>query len=110
SRVTLYFPVAVGVVVDDSQIVPRDEWLPRGDETILLAEDEPMVRAFVVRILERYGYTVLAAQDGVLALEMAVAHAPERIDLVVTDVIMPRMSGPALIERMRALWPAVPAL
>ena len=110
SRVTLYFPVAVGVVVDDSQIGPRDEWLPRGDETILLAEDEPMVRAFVVRILERYGYTVLAAQDGVLALEMAVAHAPERIDLVVTGVIMPRMSGPALIERMRALWPEVPAL
>jgi hypothetical protein len=58
------------------------------------------------RVLAKGGYTVLAAGDGVEALGMVEAH-PGPIDLVVTDVIMPRMSGPDLAARLRARDPGI---
>ncbi|MDO8666288.1 MAG: PAS domain S-box protein [Gemmatimonadales bacterium] len=72
-----------------------------GNETILLAEDEESLRRAAKRVLEKHGYTVLAASDGVEALEMLRANAG-RIRLVLSDVVMPRLGGPQFIARARA--------
>jgi NO-binding membrane sensor protein with MHYT domain/nitrogen-specific signal transduction histidine kinase/CheY-like chemotaxis protein len=75
-----------------------------GSETILVVEDEDAVREFAVRALRQYGYTVLSARRGEEALLIAAEH-PGTIDLVLTDVIMPRTSGPGLITRLQELRP-----
>ncbi|HYY77236.1 MAG TPA: PAS domain S-box protein [Gaiellaceae bacterium] len=79
---------------------------PAGSETILLAEDEEVVRDLVQEILEGAGYTVLAAADGREALSLSKAHAGD-VDLMVTDVVMPGMSGRELAER---LWLSRPEM
>jgi signal transduction histidine kinase/ActR/RegA family two-component response regulator len=84
---------------------PHDEpaELPRGTETILLVEDEPSVRMLGRRTLEGCGYTVLPASDGAEALRLA---ASARIDLLLTDITMPGMSGPELVAEFLMLYPA----
>jgi PAS domain S-box-containing protein len=72
----------------------------RGSETILLVEDEPAVRQLTRKILESAGYTVLEASDGDQAIRLAREHEG-KIDLVATDVVMPKISGRALVERIR---------
>ena len=80
-----------------------------GTETILLAEDDASVRRLVNRILERAGYRVLQAEDAGAAL--AVAEAEQgRIDLLLTDVVMPRMSGHELWGHVQRRWPGVRVL
>ncbi len=81
----------------------------RGSETILLAEDEPSVRALATRVLERAGYKVISAVDGVEAVEKFTSSA-ERIALVLTDVLMPRMGGREAYDRIAAMRPGVPVL
>ena len=76
-------------------LLPR----PTGNETILLVEDELPVRRVTRRILEKAGYTLLEARDGDEALEIAEAFEGV-IHLVVTDVVMPSLSGPELVERL----------
>ena len=76
----------------------------RGTETVLVVEDEEAVRHVVRRVLELQGYTVHTARDGAEALQTARAHGG-RIDLLMTDVILPEMSGPAIVERLLAEWP-----
>jgi two-component system cell cycle sensor histidine kinase/response regulator CckA len=76
----------------------------RGSETVLLVEDEDVVRALVREILESFGYDVLEAPDGAAALETSSAHDGP-IDLVLTDVVMPGMGGPELISRLRGKRP-----
>ena len=85
---------------------PRERLRPGGRETVLFVEDEVALRDLMHRVLAKGGYTVLAAGDGVEALAIAEAH-PGPIDLVVTDVIMPRMSGPDLAVRLRARDPGI---
>lgn len=80
-----------------------------GTEVVLLAEDEPLVRGLVLRVLRRYGYTVLEAHDGQQALELCQMH-PGRIDLLLTDVVMPRMSGPDLARQAVAQRPDLKVL
>jgi two-component system, cell cycle sensor histidine kinase and response regulator CckA len=75
-----------------------------GMETILVVEDEEAVRRLVRAILERLGYTVIEAGDGEEALEIWAERA-RVIDLVVTDVLMPRLDGPAFVERANAIHP-----
>ena len=77
-------------------------------KTILVVEDEPAVRAVTCAILTRYGYNVLKAQDGVEALEVLNSH-PD-IDLVFTDVVMPRMKGPELARQLDRTHPALKVL
>jgi PAS domain S-box-containing protein len=77
----------------------------RGRETVLIAEDDEAVRDFVSLVLTRLGYRVLTAVDGVEALGVAHAH-PGRIDLLLSDVVMPRMDGLELAKRLREAHPA----
>ncbi len=72
--------------------------------TVLLSEDEPMVRRLVVNVLERQGHRVLSTSDGREALAVARAH-DGAIDLVITDVVMPRLDGIELARAMRAIAP-----
>jgi len=81
----------------------------RGTETILLVEDEQAVREVAQEVLKRRGYTVLSASDATEALRIARDNAG-RIDVVLTDVVMPGMTGPQLVERLRAEQPNLPAL
>lgn len=81
----------------------------RGTETLLLVEDEQAVREVARRILERHGYTVLAAQSPADALSLGKSHAGP-IDLLLTDVVMPQMTGTGLAERLLALRPAIKVL
>jgi CheY-like chemotaxis protein len=80
-----------------------------GSETVLLVEDEEEVRALAREVLQRQGYTVLEAADGGHALQVYEKEG-ERIDVILTDVVMPRMSGRELVDRVRATKPAMPVL
>jgi PAS domain S-box-containing protein len=80
---------------------------PRGSETILLVEDEAAVRALLSRYLRQRGYTVYEAADGVEALEIAARRTKDVIHLLLTDVVMPRMGGVELAERLQAERPGV---
>ena len=83
---------------------------PRGGtETVLVVEDEEAVRHVVRRVLELQGYTVHTARDGAEALRVA-REQEGRIDLLMTDVILPEMSGPAIVERLLAEWPRAKVL
>jgi CheY-like chemotaxis protein len=72
---------------------------PRGTETILLVDDEKSIRVTTQRFLEALGYTVLAAAEPEEALRLASQHAGE-IQLLISDVLMPGMSGPDLANRL----------
>ena len=82
---------------------------PRGTETILVVEDEPALLKLVQFVLESQGYRVITTADGTTAL--AAAHSRnERIDLLLTDVVMPGMSGREVAEAFRKLWPNLKVL
>jgi PAS domain S-box-containing protein len=81
----------------------------RGTETILLVEDEEAVRRLTQRILVAAGYHVVAAASGAEALQITAEHAA-RIDLLVTDVVMPGMNGRELWERLQKLRPELKVL
>ena len=82
---------------------------PRGDETVLLADDDEAIRRIAGIVLESSGYTVLAAQDGDEALQIGRAH-PGPIDLLVTNVVMPKMSGRQLAESLAPVHPQMRVL
>jgi two-component system cell cycle sensor histidine kinase/response regulator CckA len=75
-----------------------------GSGRVLLVEDEDAVRRFAVAALKSKGYEVLQAADGIEALEVMKAH-DNRVDLVVSDVIMPEMDGPTLLKELRKVRP-----
>ena len=80
-----------------------------GTETILVVEDEPIVRLLARRVLTGRGYTLLEAENGCQALEIFAEHG-ERIQLVLTDVIMPQMGGRELADHLRKLRPDLKVL
>ncbi|HEY0254296.1 MAG TPA: ATP-binding protein [Kofleriaceae bacterium] len=103
----IYFPVTEAK--QTQQIKPIRIAAPRGTESILLVEDEEGVRSLVRRALVRAGYHVLEAADGEEALRVARAHAGT-IDLLLSDVMMPRMSGGELLARVTPERPTMKVL
>ena len=99
------------VADDEPQLAPAAEPTPveRGEETVLLAEDEPGVRALAREVLRQHGYQVLEAMDVNDALRICREH-PEGIDLLLTDVVMPVMSGRELAERVAEIRPEIKVL
>ncbi|WP_432770815.1 MAG: response regulator [Sphingopyxis sp.] len=107
---TVYLPVHR--TAGDAPVVPaapakpkRSQW---GTGTILLVEDEDMVRAVAERALTRAGYTVVTASQGEEGLERFAQM--ETLDLVISDVVMPTIDGPAMVRAMRAKRPGLPVL
>jgi len=80
-----------------------------GNERIMLVEDDDSVRAVVAAMLKRMGYRVITASDGSEGLRL-LRHDAQPVDLVVTDVVMPRMSGPAMVLALREVDPDVKVL
>jgi CheY-like chemotaxis protein len=85
---------------------PSREVSTRGTETILLAEDAAYVREFTREALEGLGYTVFAPGDGARALSLPEEQL-RRVAVLVTDVIMPGVSGPELVRRLREARPGL---
>jgi two-component system cell cycle sensor histidine kinase/response regulator CckA len=77
--------------------------------TILLVDDEQSVRAIVVKILRRAKYNVIEAENGQAAVEIAKAH-PGKIDMVLTDMYMPGLRGPEVVQAIAAMRPGMRAL
>jgi CheY-like chemotaxis protein len=93
----------------DAEGRQRPALMPRGDETVLLIEDDAVVRQLTARILRGQGYRVLVATQANEALELAADHNT-RIDLFLSDVVMPGESGPSVIERLSAARPSTKVL
>jgi CheY-like chemotaxis protein len=89
--------------------LPADKATARGTEVILLAEDEKGVRELAREYLQTSGYTVLMAEDGRSAIELASMHAGP-IHLLMTDVVMPGIGGPEVAQRIKALRPEIKVL
>jgi two-component system cell cycle sensor histidine kinase/response regulator CckA len=105
TRFVIYLPVfreETGAARSRKLGKPKQDEL-WGSGTVLLVEDEPMVRSVAERALTRHGYTVICADNGEDALE--VLGRGERIDLLITDVVMPGMDGPTMVREARKTWP-----
>ncbi len=104
TRFVIYLPVhrEVAETKKARRAPPKDNEL-WGTETVLLVEDEPMVRTVAERALTRHGYTVITASSGEEALE--IIGRGDEIDLMISDVVMPGMDGPATVAEARKTRP-----
>jgi CheY-like chemotaxis protein len=100
---TLYFPAMVSTEGFEAK-AKQIALIPVGSETILLAEDEDQVRKVLVRTLEKYGYKVIAAPNGLEALQKAWGFR-DPIHLLLTDTIMPKMNGKELADELKKTRP-----
>ncbi|MDQ2979353.1 MAG: ATP-binding protein [Acidobacteriota bacterium] len=107
TSVEIYFPVTTEKPVEPSRVRLSDS--RRGTETILLVEDEDGVRSFVRRALQAEGYSVLEAPNAEIAMKVAEAHAGA-IGLLLTDIIMPGLSGPELAVALAETRPEMKVL
>jgi PAS domain S-box-containing protein len=103
----LYFPEAEGEI--DVLAPAKITQVQAGSETVLLVEDEPEVRSLTSLILSRMGYRVLTVEHGAAALEIWKQRSAE-VDVLLTDVIMPQMSGVELAQQLRAQDPELRVL
>ena len=104
----IYLPRVDEPLEELKEKVVKEE-LPRGSETILLVEDEEVVRKLAVRILKRQDYTVLEGSDGNKAIDVCKQHKGP-IHLLLTDVVMPGMSGRELAEHFKPIYPKMKVL
>jgi two-component system cell cycle sensor histidine kinase/response regulator CckA len=104
----IYLPATEALVALEAPRAARAR-VAVGTETILLAEDEEPLRTLTAKLLERYGYVVIAATSANEALRIAKENS-RRIDLLLTDLIMPGLSGAAVADRVSELVPGVKVL
>jgi hypothetical protein len=102
----IYLPSADHKIGVGSNAEPETVSPKRQGTTILLVEDDDIMRSLTRQLLQEHGYTVFEANDGKSALEWVESH-PSPIDLLLTDVVMRRMSGPELVERLRTSHPTL---
>jgi CheY-like chemotaxis protein len=103
----IYLPVVAAAADEKTGQEAAD--LPRGAETVLLAEDDDAVRNMTRNVLEDFGYTVIEAVDGEDAVRKFREHG-ERVDLLVLDMIMPRKNGKEACREIMEIRPGVKAL
>jgi PAS domain S-box-containing protein len=103
----VYLPLVAGGT--PTTAAPVIETIPRGDETVLLVEDDTAVRRLAARVLRDQGYDVVEASDGSDALRL-LAERESDVDLLLTDVVLPGMGGRELAERVRESQPGVRTL
>ena len=107
------FKIYLPCVEEDAERIEKESRammeLPGGNETVLLVEDEAILRVLAVKVLKRLGYQVLEADSGGDALVIAERH-PEPIHLLLTDVVMPGMNGRELAVRMAGIHPEMKVL
>jgi len=104
SRLTVLFPAADGSPAEPAPVATTP--IESGTETVLVVEDEEAMRDVTSRILHRNGYQVLVASNGPEAIALVRRHRG-RIDLLLTDVVMPQMLGKEVAERVRAMRPGI---
>jgi PAS domain S-box-containing protein len=104
----LYFP-AVEDVAESARRTPQAPDLPRGSGTVLVVEDEGAIRRVLLETLGECGYTVLTAGDAQEAMAL-IESAKQKIDLLITDVVMPGWSGPELAKHFQAARPGAAVL
>jgi len=109
STFTVYFPRADSPGQSAALLMPAPDPVPGGSETVLVVEDEEVVRHLVCRVLRAKGYRVLEAPHAEAALALA-DGASEPIHLLVTDMVMPGLGGPALAARLAAHRPGLRVL
>ncbi len=102
---TIFWPLSRGIGEEEND--PWHEDLPRGNEVLLFVEDDDLVRQPTAELLRKLGYRVIEARNGQEALEAFQRH---RVDLVITDLIMPVMRGEELARRLREIDPQVKIL
>ena len=102
----IYLPSADHKIGLASRPEPETASPKREGTTILLVEDDEIMRSLTRQLLQEHGYSVVEANDGESALEWVQSH-PGAIDLVLTDVVMRHMSGPELVERLNASHPTL---
>jgi PAS domain S-box-containing protein len=103
----IYLPAVAGPILSAGDTATRLGI--RGAETVLLVEDDERIRELALSTLERFGYTMLAAANGNEALRIAADHRGA-LDLLLTDVVIPTVSGPELAKRIQVLFPEVRVL
>lgn len=104
----IYLPLIVEVIKEEQGVLDAEP-PPGGTETVLLAEDDAPVRELHRMMLEETGYTVIEAVDGQDALDKFLEHN-EEIDILATDMVMPRMNGKSLYEEIRKVRPDMKVL
>jgi PAS domain S-box-containing protein len=102
---TIYLPWA-DIPIAEAEVEAAPQVAPRGGETILLVEDEAVVRDLVRQILQTTGYTVLEAANGEQALQLSHAHQ-DPIQLLLADVVLPGLSGPEVAEQLASTRPEI---
>ncbi|HET6899160.1 MAG TPA: ATP-binding protein, partial [Vicinamibacteria bacterium] len=100
----IYLPRVEEAVVAETTAAPPPP--PRGDETVLVVEDSESLRDLVQELLTEQGYRVLAATDGEKALALVQEGKPP-VDLVLTDIVMPKLGGGDLVKRLEAMRPGI---
>jgi two-component system, cell cycle sensor histidine kinase and response regulator CckA len=108
-NLAIYLRPAPGVQEVEPPQTREPEFPRGGDERVLIVDDEPGVRKLLARILRSRGYDVFESEDGPSALAL-LNSSNRQMDLVVTDLVMPKMSGTRLAEEIQTRWPAVKLL
>jgi len=109
SEFKIYFPKIVAEIKKEEIAKVKTHKLPTGNETILLVDDEDSIRDFLSGILKEQGYKVIEASNGLDALYIF-QKVSEKIHLLISDITMPKMSGPELATELRELQPDIKAL